>query len=300
MQKPETDIDREALRSELAEFCDLYTPSQCMHRINEIEQEHMHEILSSYRGFIIQFEAGYELLLQLLDHVNYGTERIKWPAHRVPQNVITVMNTKPIYSAYDRFIRGYYEDSLTLARVAYEAFFRIVYLSLFPDAPAYGFYHKPGTRKFNLTNFIQQDLRLDWGHYRVLSAMAHSYQYSVLKEMVDISKAGQFVRISASFEYDQPKLEICMNILQFLIYAYYRVTTELLLIPHSQNALNANLLQDALHYIDLEKQVVSVHPTEAWNTVCTDIDDIFEIVRSAEAGEDWTSVRNTLRPKLVS
>ena len=289
------DIDR--LTAQFDEFCQEILPSRCIQRIHQVEREHLAHINSKYGRFLAQFEASFDLLIQLTDHVNYGADRAQWPGHRAVQFILTVMDLKPIYSAFDKLVKGYYEDSFTLARVAYEAFLRTVFLSLYPDSPAYSFDKKKGTRGFNLTNFVEQDLRLDWNHYSILSAMAHSYKFPVLKKVVEFGKQGKREPLSLSFEYDELLIEVGINILKFLILTYLRTTTTLLLLPQKKIALDEVLLKKALYYIHLEQQQLLSHPTEDWRLLPADLDYVFELALSAEEGKDWKAIRDALRPR---
>lgn len=179
-------IDIDALTRDLDAFCAENLPSEVATRLRQLEDEHRDRMLPKYGRFMSQFEATYDVLARVVEHVNYGAERSKWPGHRLVQFVIVVENLKPIYSAYDRLVKGYYEDCMVLMRVAYEAFLRVVFVSLHPDDPLWSFGDPvKGATQFKLTNFVKQELRLSWNEYSVLSSIAHSNKFSVLPSRGD-------------------------------------------------------------------------------------------------------------------
>jgi len=296
MTDSRADIDVDVLTKQFDAFCADNLPSDVLRQIHEMEQGHLAQLSHTHGRFISQFEASYDILVRILAHVNYGADRAKWPGHRIVQFIIANENLKPIYSAFDKLVRGYPEDSFTLARVAYEAFLRIVFISLYPQVPGYSFGDQKGVRKFNATNLVEQDLRLDrWNHYSILSAMVHSYKFPVLKKLVDIGKHGQREPLVMSFDYDETLLEVGINILKFLVFIYLRLASEILLQPRKPNAVDAELLNKVSLYIDLESRCFMSHPKKDWQTVVGDLDYVFDMVRAVDNDEDWKNIREVMR-----
>jgi len=298
MSRRDAEIDIDSLIQEFNTFCAANLPSDILRRMQDYEGEHLAYVSSQYGRFVSQFEASYDALVRIIDHVNYGAERSKWPGHRVVQFIVAVQNVKPIRSAQDRLLRGYYEDSLTLMRVAYEAFVRIVFISLHPDAPVYSFgERRKGARHFNLTNFVADELRLGWNEYEVLSAMAHSYKLAVLKQLTEIGSEGQREPLTLSFTRDEVHLTVGINILEFLLLVYLRTATTILLHPVKPGALDQKVLSRATKCIELWQKSFVSHPKPYWRTVANDLDYVFELVRAAEDGRDWKRIREELKPR---
>lgn len=100
--------------------------------------------------------------------------------------MLAAYNVKTFYSALDRLTKGYYEDSITLTRGLYETFVRTLFISCHPDDAYNALIFKPpkGERAFNLTNFLRNELGLEWEtKYGVMSTFAHSNSLQVLSAL---------------------------------------------------------------------------------------------------------------------
>ena len=292
-------IDVEALTREFDAFCRDNPGHKVMGWITEREQEHFLRVIEKRGRFVSQFEATYEILVHVAGHVNFGAERREWPGHRAVQFVMTVENLKPIYSAFGRLVRGYYEDSFALMRIAYEAFFRIVHVSLYPEDSYWSFGPKAkGVKQFQLTNFLKDELRLDWTEYKVLSSMAHSYEMTVLRQVVQIGKEGQKEPLGFGFAYDETTLSVGVNVLRFLLLLYLHVVIRVLLQPRISGVPDQGLVSKAKKCIELYQKDLLSHPDEYWRRAAQDLDFIFHIIERAEEGEDWKSFVREVRPEI--
>lgn len=94
------------------------------------EKTHADKVRTDYGRFMSQFELYYDLLVNIIMGVNY-IDKTDWPEYRGAQFILIVHNLKSLYSAFERLISGFYEDSLIILRPSYEAFFKLIYI-LFP------------------------------------------------------------------------------------------------------------------------------------------------------------------------
>ena len=269
-------IDVEELTREFDAFCKKNPCGDLITWIREREQEHFALVMKKRGRFVEQFEASYGTLVGITGHVNFAADLATWPGHRLVQFVLTVENLKPIYSAFDRLVRGYYEDSFALMRIAYEAFFRIVHISLHTDDTYWSFGPKQkGVKQFQLTSFIEHELGLQWTEYKVLSAMTHSYEFTVLRQVVEIGKEGQKQPLSLGFAYDETLLSIGVNILRLLLLLYLKTVVTVLLRPSKPGVSDHGLVSKATKCIDLYQRDFMSHPDEYWRVVVGDLDGVF-------------------------
>ena len=286
----------------MAEFdvlCREIPPGRAASGFREYQQERASFIRTSYGRFCGQFEVGYDVLVRAVDYVNYGVERSSWPQHRLVQNILIVENLKPLYSAFERFEKGFYEDGFILMRVAYEAFFRVIFLSLHPDDPHFSFADKrTGGKQFQQTNLEKEDLGLDWSTYSFLSHMTHAYKFPVLTRIAQIVRDGGIAEpLTLGFAaHDVDVFSIGVNILHLIQLFYFRVTRDLLLHPAKAGATHPVLPQLERCCVLWSKFFAS-HVNEKLSRVIGDLDDVFAIIVDAEAGNDWRETRRRLRGK---
>jgi hypothetical protein len=152
--------DKEKLRDRLDSLCEE-NASSVLADIQRFQRQHVAHVGREYGRFISQVELAFSLLVEIVDGINY-VDKSGWPQHRSLQFILMVHNLKSIESALDRLVKGSYEDAISLVRGPYEALLRIVFISCFPADPYAGLGKAPkGTRQFNATNFVEQDLGLD-------------------------------------------------------------------------------------------------------------------------------------------
>jgi hypothetical protein len=177
-------------------------------------------MVSKYPMYIENFECAYELIIDLTKSVNY-VDKANWPFRRTLQFLLLKNSLYPLYSSFDRLLKGFYDDSVILLRTTYEAFIRILYLSYFQEEvnTILADKLKKGQRKFNLTNFLRDDLKVDWGFiFSISSSFSHSYQYQTLEEAIDISQNDQTELICFKLEFNEDKASIPMNFQVFLLW----------------------------------------------------------------------------------
>lgn len=290
-------VDIDALTAEFDDLCNDILPSKITETMDKWADEHLSKFRLELGRFCSQFEAEYDVLVRAIHHVNYGTDKSAWPAYRLPQFVIAVENLKPLYSSYCMLAKGYYEDSMILTRVAYEAIMRIVYISLHPDDTCWGFAdkHIKGARRFNLTSLIKDDLLLDWSEYRTLSSMVHCYAPSVLNKIAEIGKNGQKEPLTLGFDYSQIYSEVAINTIKFVLLIFMRMVACILFNPPKPDAFDTHLHAQVMRCIDLEQRCLISHPSAHWAAIVNDLDYLFRVVTAADEKKDWRAMRQTLK-----
>lgn len=257
----------------------------------QYEEHHREQVLHDYGRLFNQFEAHYTALVQLIDQVNF-IDRSSWPQHRTVQYILMSYNLKPFWSAVDRLTKGFYEDALTLLRGLYETFLRVVFVSCHSGDPWGVLVNKPpkGTPAFNMTNFVRDELELQWlSKYAIMSVFAHSNALQALEALKRASeRQGEPERFRLSFEYDTKLVELAAAFLQFLLLVYLRFGLERLVgdsEPHDHEQLTT-----ARESLALLTYGLVDHPKEYWKGVAEDLDFLFQMLEFADRGEDWRAM----------
>lgn len=287
------------LKDEFDGLCNAIAPSKVVLDIKQYESWHLEKVLKDYGRFVQQFELYYDLITEVVMAINY-IDHTNWPSHRGVQFILMVHNLKSLYSAFDRLIKGFYEDSIILARPVYEGFIKNIYITCYPNNPLFIVNNKLYTIKieksknFNLTSFIADELKLDWHAYHIFSAVAHSNSYSTLGEAYDISRYGQKKSIALQFQFDKILFELGINYIIFLLLVNLKLI-DVLFITERNNILKNELDQKVKKLISLREQSFLLHPKEYWPKVIKDTQDIFTMIKDVEAGQDWKNCWTKIR-----
>lgn len=197
---------------------------------------------------------------------------------------------KSLYSSFDRLIKGFYEDSIILARPVYEAFIKAIYIACHPDEPWQTITNQKNSlrKKFNLTNFLKHDLNLKWDDYKFLSTLSHANSYSILNEVVSIEEEGQKDIIALKFRYDKRMFEFGANWIGFLLLVYLKTITYLFIPNDTDNLLiEKGVSQRAKKLVTLKEETFLLHPKQHWPQTIRDLRDILLLMNEVEKGNEW-------------
>lgn len=271
----------------------------------EFERQHLAEFHAEFGRLAAYFDVSFDILVSLVEEVNY-VDKATWPQHRALQFMLLSHNMKAFVSAFDRLCKGYYEDSIALARGPYETFARLMFMSCHKDAPYGALFDKtpPGTASFNLTGFLRDELRLDWASiYSTMSVFAHSNVPAVLRSLDRNNKrVGAPERFGLTFEDDEVTLGVAAIFLPFLLLVYSRFVVERLIgdaqlrDPHLLHSANESIAW-------LEVVVEGDGDKPLWTSVRADLDYLFDLLELADGGGDWRSNRNgraEVKPRQVN
>lgn len=281
------DDPAEAMRL-IDEWVDQHLPSHVLAKARAQEEDHAKLFLSAYGRAVGQFEVEFAALVAVIDRLNF-VQRQAWPPHRSVQFALLAYNLKPLRSVMDRLMAGYYADAITLLRVAYETFVRLVFVSIHRDDPWGALVPKPRppTPAFNLTGFVRDQLRLGWAtSYSVLSAFTHSNAVEVLDSLKRAgTQESEPERFGPSIQFDPNRIELVLPQLHFAVLAYLRFTVDWLVGPEFRPHMAEAAI--AIKAIDVMSFVVRTHPKRYWRDVAVDLDYVFDLVTAAETGADW-------------
>ena len=208
-----------------------HVPPRVWVELAAFEAQHLEGFLDDYGRAVDQLYVVLDHLVAAVDQVNF-VEKTAWPQHRAIQFILLSKNLKSFHSAVDRLTKGSYQDAMTLTRTIYEAFVRIVHVSVYREHPwgAVSSRSLAGEPKFNATGLVADVLRLDWRLYRLLSPFTHSNTFEVQLALHRIeTREGEPERFGLAYEDNVALVEVVLPILQFLAYVYLRFVREVLI-----------------------------------------------------------------------
>lgn len=263
-------------------------PSGFTTDLRAMEMDHVAVVSAEYGRMFAQLDVELTALAQLIDVVNF-VDRTDWPPHRTVQYLLIWANAKSFHSAIELLLKGHYEDCLAITRGLYETFVRTVFISCYPDAVASTLMPSPpkGERRFNLTNFLEHDLGLEWeANYKVMSTFAHSQAIVVLGAWQRaLAREGEPERFGISHGFETERFELAAAFLQFVLLAHLRCVTDRLV--GSSAVPDYDVLATALEARDLLQFCLEDHPKPYWQRIRGDLDYVFEVMEMADTGGDW-------------
>ncbi len=256
--------------------------------IADYEDRHQEKFGRDFGQLGSQFEIQYSSLVGLLDQIN-GLDKTTWPLHRPVQFILISYNLKPLISAMDRLSKGFYEDAVTLIRSAYETFLRTLFISCHKDHPYSCLVNRPpaGEPVFNVTNFVRDELRVDWlTNYSIMSVFAHSNVHQTTEAVIRAAQRVDEPEVQGlQFEYREDLAALAGVFLQFLVFAYLRVAIERLVGPLTPP--DVRQFDTAVEAKDFLAYIFHNHPKEYWRSLADDLDFIFDLLEVADRGDDW-------------
>ena len=298
---PEPDAPRREVEAWLHGWLDRHIPSEWVSLLQDQDEDAALKFIDKFEGFVQIFEVGYTALAEAVDLINFAPKD-DWPTHRGPQYLLLAANVKSFRSAQDRLMKGYYHDCGAITRSLYETFARIVFISLFPDAWSSTILYQPSNqRKFNLTNLLKDDLKLEWEPiYGLLSSVSHSNSQAVTYQVVQLSDPDrQPERYGYRNAFDPEQSAAYVNFLDFVLIAHLRVAREMMLEPTSNvlNSIASSLgmaLDAQIDRIDgslyILRRGLRYNSSSFWRRVSDDLDRVMETMQRADSGQDWRAL----------
>jgi hypothetical protein len=274
-------------------------------RINDIQDfqnTHNRYMSVNYRPYMNQFEMYFCALDVYSRSVNY-LEKKDWPKNRGFQFIIATHALKQFYSSYILLNSGFYGDSLTVLRSVYESFVRILFISCHPEAPANVYKAKGQVRpSFNASGLMNDELKLNWTKYNILSVFAHSNMYVVMEDMIEIGINKKQKPVHLDYKKDDDMIGATSNFILFLLSAFLKLYDELFVVDISGR-------KDKVHiqvHIDLLNQYSSIAhesllghtESEYWRKASVDLANLLELMKSMDDKpsqnfkEVWKTINN--------
>ncbi|MBN1621589.1 MAG: hypothetical protein JW871_03260 [Endomicrobiales bacterium] len=243
--------------------------------IYKIKEIHAKFILSEFHDFVKFFEDFFDFLNLVVQKLNY-VEKKNWKPEKSIQYLHYPETMKTLHRAFEDVLDGYYEESLMLLRCVYEAYIKMIFVSYYPEDRESIFVDRNGRVGFNLTNFIEHQLKFDWKFiYKVLSVSSHAKSHTHLKRLIKISEKKDSKPIQLIYYTDKKEASRSVNIIYFLLYALLHFL-DFIANEDIDQALDATEKQ---RYIDVLKVLRSIlETTPSFSKVVNDIDKIKDII----------------------
>ena len=190
----------------------------------------------------------------------------------------------PLFSGFERSVSGFYDEGLILFRACYEAIIKVYFISFYPsDYEAVLVRKLPkGKRQFNLSNFVDTDLKVDWDFiYRLLSRYTHGNTAKTLLELLDLSRNGQTEPISFELMYNEDRFSTTMNMCNFIVWNYLKVFQELLVKP-VESSFDPKLLKNLSDTEKVFGAMIKLTPNKKFANTYDEVIQIFNKIAERE------------------
>lgn len=229
--------------------------------------------------FVKHFEIAFDSIIEAVQQINFESKK-NWPEHRWTQRLIIKNNLPTLFSSYNLLISGFYVDSMTLIRSLFESVIKIIYISHYPEEKDWALlYNVKWTKKFNITSFQKDILKVDW-HYKLLSSNAHSSWYKTIKDLINISQNWQKNLINMELWRNDDELSMTLNWLEFIIWNYLFFTKEYLLKNNKDFYLKLTNIEKGFYSMFYSLSIS--HPTNTFYQKCNEAIKVYEDINDKE------------------
>jgi|GEM_PF-6181227 len=262
-------------------------PAQTTLDILQYVKKHRALVLNEFGKYIKYFEDYFDVLNMEIKALNYS-EKKAWPNHKRIQYLMFPETLKTLHRAFEDIVDGYYDEATMLLRSVYETYIKIIFLSSYPENWHIIFFSKKGEKKFNLTNFVEVELKLDWKFmYRAMSHIYHAKTYRNFNRIVEMSQ-GKHSEIALKYDYNEKDISMPLNISTFLLYALFHFA----LISFGKDLGNINISNDKIlriNKIDKALRGIMDASRNSFSHMGIDIDKIDLIISGKKSIQDITN-----------
>lgn len=264
-------------------------PSATSTDIYSFISNHKHLTLTHYGAFINQFEDLFHVINTIVYLLNF-VPKTEWKDHKTIQYLLYPEALKTLHCAFEIGLNGYYDESLMLVRSAYETFVRIVYVSCNPSDYDSIFVKIKDRPKFIVTNFVEDDLKVDWRWiYHLLSAVTHSKKhkaFSARKSLIE----GPKKEIQLEYEFSEQGMHMFINLLTFVFACLFHAMRTIFDTDFPATKELADRVERVSKIDDLLLGIIEKNPSSKFGDIAKDLRKIGEIIRAADSGKDWSTI----------
>ena len=298
---PEPDTPRREVANWLNGWLDRHLPSEWVGVLEDQDRAIALEFINEYRSSVEILEVGYTALAEAVDLVNF-VPKDSWPEHRSVQYLLVAENVKSFRSAQNRLMRGYYQDCGAITRSLYEAFVRVLFVSLHPEdwSSIFAYPTPPGQRRFNLTALLRDELGLDWDPiYRLLSEASHSNIQSVRQKIIALSTPDEEIRrYGYRNEFDPVQVNVYLPVLDFVLWVHLRIIWDVILESRPGSLDEGSRVVEGVDvYLDRIKgslfiltPYIRYKSSSLWSQAGHDVDLLIEMMQMADKGQGWRAL----------
>lgn len=294
-----TENEEKVLTARLEQLYKSYNPGVPLQEIKEFEVAHSRSFENDTNyPYTQQFDLYLSTLIEQMHAVNF-LARPDWPEQRIVQFTLMAVNLKTFYSAYDRMIKGAYEDAFMLMRPLYEAAIRVVWMSCNPDETYAAVSRNPDPKgkRFNFTSFVVDQLKLDWKkEYSLLSKFSHANSFAAVEALVRNANSSTAAPVTFMLQQDEKLCSSAMNLLVYLFYCYFEIVRKVFSVElKDEKEIKLWALAEELEIIIGKILRNHPNPSGRWSTLINDCDQLIELVLRADAGEAWKTAWADIR-----
>lgn len=224
-------------------------PNNVLWEIYDYSDGHKSRFVTDLWWHVQYFEIWFDTLVEAMDYINFE-KKDERPEYRSMQWLMIKNNLKSFISAFKLLSSWFYNDSMIILRSLFESIIRVYFITYYPQDKETTLY-KPkekGARKFNLSSFLQNDLKVDW-HYKLFSVKAHSNAYETLKDTIRIAQEWQKHKINIEMRRDMEDISLSLNWLLFIMWNYLFFVKEFLIKDNNDFGLKLDEVQDGFHAV---------------------------------------------------
>lgn len=264
-------------------------PSTEISGIYKYQDSHSIWFLNKYAGYVKYFEHAFEFYIEIISSLNY-VKKNDWKWSQSLPYIYLGNSTYPMFKAYTLALEGFYEESITLSRVAFELLIKSIFCVCYPD-DAFATFQKPEKikRTFNLTNFIETDLKVDWKFlYALTSGTTHGKLYFA-RIGAQLQKKIPHDLIGLQLKADEKFASICINYSTFLLWGsiYFLNSYFDELTPDFNK--NKEAKKEAEKYIVALGHIVKSTPNR-FKKVGEEFEKVIKIINSVKFNQDWKKI----------
>lgn len=266
-------------------------PSREIAGIYKFQDEHIFWFTKKYSGYTKYFEEAFEFYIGIISSLNYVKKK-DWKWSKNLPFIYLGNTTYPLFKAYTLCLEGFYEESITLTRVVFELLIKSIFCACYPD-DCFATFNKSekGKKAFNLTNFLETDLKLDWKFlYSLSSGSSHGKLYFT-RIITQLKENTKHDLIGLQLKVDEKLASICINYSTFLLWSliYFLKTYFDELSPNAEKNILA--IQESQKFIDTLGHVVKNTPN-SFKKIGIDFEKVIRILKVAKVKGDWKKLIN--------
>lgn len=249
-------------------------------------ERHTSVVVSQFKGYVKYFEDYFDVLNDVISKLNYAPKK-EWPQYKSLQYLMFPETMKTLHRAFEDIVAGYYEEAVILLRSVYEAYVKMIFIACYPEDYEAIFINRKHKRNFNLTNFIKDDLHLDWEFiYRLMSYTSHSKTHLILMRLIKLSKGEDKNLIRLEYKYDKDAISRPINLSTFLLYALLNTMLLTFKDDFDNSKIDKNYSIKIVKIDKVLRGIIESLPNK-FSSIISDIDKIDNILEAVKQGKDW-------------
>lgn len=252
-------------------------------------EKHKEFVVNRFGGYLKYFEDYFDVLNDIINRLNFAPKKL-WPQYKSVMYLMFPETMKTLHRAFEDIVAGYYDEAMILLRSVYETYIKMIFIACYPDDYEAIFKDRKNKRNFNLTNFLKDDLNLDWGFiYRIMSYVAHSKIHIVLARLIKLSKKEDRNPIRLEYGYNEEAISRPINISTFLLCGLFNMMLTIFKGDFKDSQIDQNY---SIRIVKIDKVLRKTLErfSNKFKSIVKDIDKVDMIFEEIKSGRNWKKV----------